>query len=347
MTTGLTVRGVSGVGEVASGADLAGLLLAHADLRDGDVLVVTSKVVSKAEGRVVNGDRAAHLASETERVVARRGGTTIVRTRLGLVMAAAGIDASNTVSGTVVLLPRDPDRSALRLREGIGAGLGSSGGGTGGGFRRPGPNVAVIVSDTSGRAWRNGQTDIAIGAAGLEVLHDHAGLEDGYGNPLAVTAPAVADELAGAADVVTGKLSRCPAAVVSGLDHLVLPRGQHGPGAAALVRPESGDLFGLGAREAVAAALTLRDAEGFGAPVTAPVLSEALRSLLGVAPGQDPGDEDDELAIPLPAVPDVDPPRRPDEVLRARAATLAHSLGWVLLDHGPAGTPLRFTRLDP
>ncbi|GAB2754098.1 coenzyme F420-0:L-glutamate ligase [Nocardioides pakistanensis] len=256
---------VTGIGEVRAGDDLAALLASGADLRDGDVLVVTSKVVSKAEGRVVRGEKAEALAAETDRVVARRGQTAIVRTRLGLVMAAAGIDASNTEPGTLVLLPADPDRSARALREALGA---------------DGPNVAVLISDTSGRAWRAGQTDIAVGAAGIEVLDDHAGRDDGYGNVLAVTVPAVADELAAAADLVTGKLSRSPAAVVRGLGHLVLPRGRHGSGAAALVRAEAQDMFGLGSREAVLQAAARQDGRGFGDPAPAEELVATLSHAL-------------------------------------------------------------------
>jgi coenzyme F420-0:L-glutamate ligase/coenzyme F420-1:gamma-L-glutamate ligase len=182
-------------------------------------------------------------------------------------MAAAGIDASNTDPDTVVLLPRDPDGSARRLREAL--------------LRRTGHNVAVVVTDTAGRAWRHGQTDIAVGAAGLDVLHDYAGRTDPHGNELAVTAPAVADELAAAADLVKRKLDRRPAAVVRGLGSLVLAAGDHGPGAAALVRAESEDMFGLGAREAVLSALHGEDPRGFGAPCSALELVAQLSALAG------------------------------------------------------------------
>jgi coenzyme F420-0:L-glutamate ligase/coenzyme F420-1:gamma-L-glutamate ligase len=261
----LEVVAVTGLGEVVVGDDLAALLAAHADLREGDVVVVTSKVVSKAEGRVRRSSREDAVAAETESVVARRGPTTIARTRHGLVMAAAGVDASNTAPGSVVLLPEDPDASARRLRARLAT--------------LTGTNLAVLVSDTSGRAWRTGQTDIAVGAAGLSVLDDHAGRDDGYGNLLAVTVPALADEVAGAADLVKGKLGRTPAAVVRGLADRVLPPAEDGPGAAALVRPESADLFGLGAREAATVAACAAGAavegtaargtatpRGFGAP---------------------------------------------------------------------------------
>jgi coenzyme F420-0:L-glutamate ligase/coenzyme F420-1:gamma-L-glutamate ligase len=265
----ITVWSPDGVGEVRRGDDLAGLLLAVVDLADGDVVCVTSKVVSKAEGRVVTGDRATAIAAETRRVVARRGPLSIVVNRLGLTMAAAGVDASNVRPGYVVLLPEDPDASARRLREAVAS--------------RSGANVAVVVTDTAGRTWREGQTDLAVGAAGLLVLDDHAGRDDGYGNELAVTAPAVADELAGAAELVAGKLGRRPFTVVRGRDDLVLPPGDHGPGATALIRPEGADLFGLGAREAVLAALGARDGDrtAFGTPAEPDELAEILTDFLG------------------------------------------------------------------
>ena len=263
----VTCLPVDGIGEVRPGADLAELLTDVVDLRDGDVVVVTSKVVSKAEGRVVTGSREDALDRETDRTVAVRGRTAIVRNRLGLVMAAAGIDASNTAPDTVVLLPEDPDATARRLREDL--------------RRRSGRNVAVLVTDTAGRAWREGQTDIAIGAAGLDPLHAYAGLTDPHGNELAVTAPAIADEIASAADLVKRKLDRRPAAVVRGLGELVLGPGKHGPGATALVRAEATDMFGLGAREAVMAALRRQDSRGFGAPASASDLVSALTTLAG------------------------------------------------------------------
>ncbi len=214
----ITVWSPDGVGEVRPGDDLADLLLSVTEPLDGDVVCVTSKVVSKAEGRVVTGDRAEVIARETRRVVARRGPLAIVVNRLGLTMAAAGVDASNVEPGRVVLLPEDPDASARVLREALAA--------------RAGVNVAVVVTDTAGRTWREGQTDLAVGAAGLTVLDDHAGRTDPYGNLLSVTAPAVADELAGAAELTAGKLGHRPFTVVRGRSDLVLPPGRHGTGAA-------------------------------------------------------------------------------------------------------------------
>lgn len=273
----LTVWPATGVGEVTPGDDLA-LALSGAwpelEVRDGDVVVVTSKVVSKAEGRVVAGvggaePRERAITEETDRVVAVRGRTRIVRTRHGFVMAAAGVDASNVEQGSLVLLPLDPDGSARRLRRAL--------------QERWGVRVAVVVSDTAGRAWRAGQTDVALGAAGLHVLDDHAGRTDAYGNALAVTAPAVADQVAGAAELATGKLSGSPAALVRGLERFVTAADDDGPGAAALVRPEAEDLFALGAREAVLTALAARGAapRGFGAPAPPAELRDAVRRVLG------------------------------------------------------------------
>lgn len=270
----LEVLAPDGVGEIAPGDDLAGIVLdrltATVGLADGDVVVVTSKVVSKAEGRVVLGERDDHLAAETVREVARRGPTRIMRNRLGLTMAAAGIDASNVAPGTVVLLPLDPDASARRLRAAA---------------RERGVNVGVVITDTAGRAWRDGQTDIAIGAAGLRVLESFEGRHDPHGNPLVVTAPAVADEIAGAAELAQGKLGARPCALVRGRADLVLPPDEDGPGAAALIRPAGADLFGLGAREAVITALAdiARSASpqapdpAFGAAASAEDLVTALQ----------------------------------------------------------------------
>jgi len=269
----VTAYAPDGLPEVRAGDDLLALLLPLVELADGDVLVVTSKIVSKAEGRVRTGDRDEALAGETARVVARRGPTTIVRTHHGLTMAAAGIDASNVELGSIVLLPEDPDASARALRAGI--------------RERTGRNVGVVVTDTAGRAWREGQTDIAVGAAGLVVAESFAGRHDAHGNPLAVTAPAVADEIAGLAELAQGKLGGRPVAVVRGRADLVLPVGEDGPGAAALIRPEGGDLFGYGAREAVVRALRGDPADRlpFGSPVAPEELLAALQEVLGEAVG--------------------------------------------------------------
>jgi len=242
--TGFLVRPVDGIPEVRPGDDIAQLLAgAVPDLADGDIVVVTSKIVSKAEGRLVQDtDREASIDAETVRVVARRDSTRIVETRHGLVLAAAGVDASNTALGTVLLLPLDPDASARSIRQGL--------------RDRLGVVVAVIVSDTLGRPWRLGLTDAAIGVAGLDPLDDYRGRTDAYGNPLQQTIVAIADELAAAADLVKGKLAGIPAAVVRGLAPLVT--ADDGPGARALVRPAHEDLFRLGARDVVSARRTVR-----------------------------------------------------------------------------------------
>ncbi len=231
--------------EIGTGDDLALLLAETAALVDGDIVVVTSKVVSKAEGRVMKVSRVDAVDAEAVRIVARRGESVIAETRHGLVMAAAGVDASNAPTGAVVLLPVDPDHSARRLRDRL--------------HQRAGVNAAVLVTDTVGRAWRNGQIDLAIGCAGMTPWHEMRGTLDTYGNPLTVTAPATVDELASAADLVKGKTTGCPVAVVSGLGHLVHPVGQHGPGAAALIRAGALDMFGLGTREAAIAAALRED----------------------------------------------------------------------------------------
>jgi coenzyme F420-0:L-glutamate ligase/coenzyme F420-1:gamma-L-glutamate ligase len=275
----ITIWAPDGVGEVRRGDDLADHLLGAvvptcstdgASLVDGDVVCVTSKVVSKAEGRVVADDRAEAVRRETRRLVARRGQLSIVVNRLGLTMAAAGVDASNVEVGRVLLLPEDPDASARALRSAI--------------ARRGGANVAVVLTDTAGRPWREGQTDIAIGAAGLLVLEDHAGRVDPYGNTLGVTAPAVADELAGAAELAAGKLGRRPFVVVRGRADLVLAAEDDGPGAAGLLRPGGTDLFGLGAREAVVAALRADPSERdvFGTPAEPDELAALVAALTGV-----------------------------------------------------------------
>jgi coenzyme F420-0:L-glutamate ligase/coenzyme F420-1:gamma-L-glutamate ligase len=258
----LTVTGIAGLPEIEPGADLAALISgAVADLRNGDIIVVTSKIISKAEGKVVRADRERAIDAETVRVVARRGATTIAVTRHGLVLAAAGVDASNTAPGTVVLLPDDPDGSARRLRKAL-ADL-------------RGVRVAVVITDTMGRPWRVGQTDTAIGAAGIVPLRDHRGQPDTFGNPLEVTVAAVADELAATADLVKGKTSQLPVAIVRGLSELVTE--PDGPGAAALIRPAAEDMFRLGAADVLAERRTVRE---FTAD---PVSPEAVRRAIAAA----------------------------------------------------------------
>jgi len=231
------VWAIEGLPEFRAGDDLAALIGdAAGELMDGDILAVTSKIVSKAEGRIVVAeDREAAITVETVRIVATRGTTRIVQNAWGQVMAAAGVDASNTADGTVLLLPADPDASAralcLALRE------------------RFGIRIGVVITDTFGRPWREGQTDVALGAAGLRVLDDLRGTRDAGGHELQVTQPAVGDEIAAAADLVKGKANGTPVAVIRGLGHLVTdeldPRG-----AQPLVRGADTDMFSLGTSEA-------------------------------------------------------------------------------------------------
>jgi coenzyme F420-0:L-glutamate ligase/coenzyme F420-1:gamma-L-glutamate ligase len=240
-----SIEGVAGIPEVVEGNDLAALIADAIEASDtaplerGDILVVTSKVVSKAEGRFVRADdREQAITDETVRVVATRenptGVTRIVENRLGIIGAAAGVDASNAPEGTVLLLPVDPDASARALAAGIRS--------------RTGAAVGVIVSDTLGRPWREGQTDIAIGAAGVHVFDDLRGQADAAGKPLAVTMPCVADELAGAAELVKGKAAGVPVAIVRGLGRFVGDLDL--PGARSIVRPADRDMFRQGADEA-------------------------------------------------------------------------------------------------
>jgi coenzyme F420-0:L-glutamate ligase/coenzyme F420-1:gamma-L-glutamate ligase len=240
----LQIWALPGIPEITPGTDLVEVIsgAVGTSLQDGDILVVTSKIVSKAEGRVIAADdREDAITAETVRVVASRttatGHTTrIVENRLGIVSAAAGVDASNTPHGTVLLLPADPDASARALATGLRDLLGVQ--------------VAVIVSDTLGRAWREGQTDSAIGAAGVHVFEDMRGQTDAEGRPLVVTMPCVADEIAAAADLVKGKASRMPVAVVRGRADLVGSLDL--PGARSIVRDPERDMFRLGADEAYA-----------------------------------------------------------------------------------------------
>ncbi|KQV24571.1 coenzyme F420-0:L-glutamate ligase [Yonghaparkia sp. Root332] len=240
-TPPLVVFGIPGLPEIVPDDDLPHLIAdaaRRADVLPGDILAVTSKIVSKAEGRIVAADsREQAITDETVRVVATRehpgGVTRIVENRLGLVMAAAGVDASNTADGTVLLLPLDPDESARRIREAVEACVGAP--------------IGVVITDTAGRAWREGQTDIAIGASGVRLLDDLRGAHDASGRLLAVTAPAVGDEIAAAADLVKGKTSGMPVAVVRGLDRHLDPAA---PGGRSLVRPAADDMFYIGHREA-------------------------------------------------------------------------------------------------
>jgi coenzyme F420-0:L-glutamate ligase/coenzyme F420-1:gamma-L-glutamate ligase len=204
----LTIRPLRGLPELREGDDLAQMIRERAELVGGDVVVVAQKAISKIEGRIVRLDESAKMdviLGEAKRVVRRRGSLVIAETRHGFICASAGVDASNAPEpGTLVLLPVDPDASASRLRERLG--------------ELTGREVGVIVTDSFGRAWRQGTTDVAIGAAGIQVLRDLKGQHDPNGYELKSTLIAIADEVAGAAQLVMGKLDRTPVAVVRGLD---------------------------------------------------------------------------------------------------------------------------------
>lgn len=231
---------VTGLPEFRPGDDLAAAIAAAAPwLRDGDVVVITSKVVSKCEGRIVPAPadpderdalRRKLIDDEAVRVLARRGRTLITENRIGLVQAAAGVDGSNVDRCELALLPSDPDASAAGLRAALSEHA----------------DVGVVITDTMGRAWRNGQIDAAIGSAGVAVLHAYAGAHDAHGNELLVTEVAVADEIAAAADLVKGKLTAVPVAVVRGLTGR-----DDGSTAAKLLRGGEDDLFWLGTAEAI------------------------------------------------------------------------------------------------
>ena len=249
MATRLTLFGIEGIPEIEAGDDLVAAIahavetMAGADpdvaLRDGDILVVTSKIVSKAEGmQVPLAARELAIEEDTVRIVAERahaGGTTkIVETRQGLVMAAAGLDTSNVPDGIALRLPRDPDASARTLCAGL--------------RQKTGIRLGLIITDTLGRPWRVGQTDAAIGAAGVQLVDDLRGGTDANGRPLNVTVTVLADELAAAADLVKGKASRIPVAVARGLSRLVTDLDA--PGARALARLGDDDMFRFGTSEA-------------------------------------------------------------------------------------------------
>jgi coenzyme F420-0:L-glutamate ligase/coenzyme F420-1:gamma-L-glutamate ligase len=229
----LQILPLTGIGPVAPGDDLTDLLSTALELLEpapGDVLVVTHKIVSKAEGRVVTivGNeelfKQALVESEAVSIVRRRGNLVIAETKHGFICANAGIDRSNAEPGTMILLPEDPDRSAHRIRTRL--------------RRRFGFDLPVVVSDTFGRPWRRGLTDIAIGVSGLDAIVDLKGSRDWTGRELEVTEIAVADELAAAADLVMGKAEGIPAALVRGYEG---PRGE-GRGADLVRKPEE-DLF--------------------------------------------------------------------------------------------------------
>jgi coenzyme F420-0:L-glutamate ligase/coenzyme F420-1:gamma-L-glutamate ligase len=250
---------VTGLPEIAERDDLAALIAERTALRDGDVVAVTQKVVSKAEGRVVGGEKEEWVDREARRIVARRGDLVIAETRHGFVCANAGVDASNVPEGLLTLLPEDPDGSAAAIRDGL--------------RERTGAEAAVVVTDTFGRPWRRGVVNVAIGCAGLPALVDLRGTKDAAGRVLDATVVALADEVAAAAGLVMGKAEGVPAAVLRGLR----PAGLPAP-AADLVRPPDEDLFRTSPLDAIAARRTVR-AFGDGT-VPREVLVEAVAAAL-------------------------------------------------------------------
>lgn len=222
----ITIVPVTGIPEVAPGDDLAALISASdASLQDGDVVVVAQKIVSKAEDRIVpGGDRRRAALDESVRILRRSGDMIISETRHGFVCANSGVDASNVEGDNVLLLPLDPDLSARRLRAGL--------------KHLTGADVAVIVADTFGRAWRIGQTNVAIGVAGMDAFTDYRGGQDAQGRDLTATRICTVDEIAGAAELVMGKTAAIPVAVVRGAT-IVPSRGS----ARDIVRPPEEDLF--------------------------------------------------------------------------------------------------------
>jgi coenzyme F420-0:L-glutamate ligase / coenzyme F420-1:gamma-L-glutamate ligase len=272
----IEIRPITGIPELRPGGDLAALIAQSAPwIIDGDVVVVTSKAVSKVEGRLVwtpsdpegrEAQRQRVVDAESVRVVAARGRTKIVQTRHGFVIAAAGVDASNVRGDELALLPLDSDVSADALRSGLRAALGVE--------------VAVVITDTAGRAWRTGVVDHAVGLAGMAALSDLRGVRDPHGNMLAVTEIAVADEVAAAADLVKGKLAGIPAAVIRGLTPV-----DDWAGVRPLLRPAEEDMFTLGTAEALAqgrreAVPARRSIRRFTA---APVEPEAVRRAVAAA----------------------------------------------------------------
>jgi coenzyme F420-0:L-glutamate ligase/coenzyme F420-1:gamma-L-glutamate ligase len=228
----LSVFGVEGLPEIKAGDDLAAMICAAAELQDGDVVVVTQKIVSKAEDRLVEVDHDDPAAkqrlaeSEAVRVLRRRGELVVTETRHGFVCANSGVDFSNIENGWAALLPVDPDRSARRIRDGIRG--------------KSGLEVGVIVSDTFGRAWRRGVVDVAIGCAGVRGIVDLRGTTDALGRVLVATEMCIVDEIASAAELVMGKAGGVPVAVVRGVDRTVLGEGSVRD---EVVRHPSEDLF--------------------------------------------------------------------------------------------------------
>ena len=295
MSTGpaLEVIGLEGIPEVVPDDDLVEIVtpvLLGAGARDGDVVVITSKIVSKAEGRLVPGDdRGAAVEAETARVVARRGDLVIAETRHGFVCANAGVDASNLDMDTLALLPLDPDATAERIRHGLQETLGA--------------RLGVVITDTFGRAWRTGVVNVAIGCAGVPATVDLRGRPDDRGRPLEATVVALADEIAAASGLVMGKDAGVPVALVRGVRRL---DGVDGP-AADLIRPADEDLFRTSTHEAIRSLSTGAATRGSG-PIGRELLIEAIGACAAPWPPGGPGrgctviEDRDEVAAMLRGV---------------------------------------------
>ncbi|WP_104163999.1 coenzyme F420-0:L-glutamate ligase [Cryobacterium sp. N22] len=336
----LEVFVLPGIGEVRAGDDLAAIIAAAAGpaasrLADGDILAVTSKIVSKAEGRQMAAtDREQAIADETVRVVATRahpgGVTRIVENRQGLVMAAAGVDASNVEHGTVLLLPVDPDASARALCTALRAATGL--------------HLGVLITDTVGRPWRDGQTDIAIGAAGVAVLDDLRGTADAHGRRLDVTVAAVADEIAGATDLIKGKTSGNPVAVLRGLGHLVGAIDAGDRGARRLLRDSANDMFRVGSAEAYAEGYAAGLAAGAAGAGTASESGGAVAFVAPMDPGADGAPANDDEVGTTRAADDMsvsaDLPKSAPSALRKRDFAATRGIpGDDLLGSPPSALP--------
>ena len=329
---GLSIHPVTGLPEFGPADDLAAAIAGAAPwLADGDVVVVTSKVVSKVEGRLVRVEpgqdreaaRQRAIEHETVRVVARRGPLAIVETRQGWVVAAAGIDASNVAQDALVLLPEDGDASATRLRTRL--------------AELTGADVAVVVSDTFGRTWREGLTDVAVGSAGIQALVDHRGAVDAFGNRLETTRVALVDELASAADLVKGKLAGVPVAVVRGL---ALDRPEPDPGTRPLLRAPADDLFPYGARDLVPARVPAGDQPR--RPGELEAVAEAFRVASAALPEfpvvlRYGGEDDGAVDVHLPEGPHLPAAVNLGAVLGVAIVQL-HADGWATRWE-PVGTP--------
>lgn len=234
MTAALSILPVNGMPEVKEGDHIATMLCDRFSFERGDVVVIASKIIAKAEGQTVECDRddvvkrESLITTESRRILRKRGSLLITETRHGFICANAGVDFSNVEPGHALLLPRDPDRAAFKIRQRIG--------------NTAGVNIGVVVSDTFGRAWRGGVVDVALGCSGIRPIVDLAGSSDDFGSALSTTQVCIVDEIASAAELVMGKTRRIPAAVIRGIDESWLTDENSGV-VSAVVRSPASDLF--------------------------------------------------------------------------------------------------------